>query len=100
MRISDWSSDVCSSALRGGQMAEDAGNHVVEVARELVDLAGALLAGLALLLLLGGERVGPDHVVLEDLDGGGHEPDLVGAALSRDLGRLVDRKSTRLNSSH
>ncbi len=44
---------------------------------------------LGLRLLLGGEAVGLDHVVLEDLHGLGHRADLVLAADADDLGRHV-----------
>src|SRR3546814_9991478 len=93
MRISDWSSDVCSSDLhlggdgrtgelrRGGEHGVAVDEHdrselddVVDLLAELLDVED--LAGLDLLLL----ATGLDHCVHGALPG--------------------DRKSTRLNSSH
>src|SRR3546814_7592146 len=90
MRISDWSSDVCSSDLRLG--LGDAGDHVVvdEVLDRLegevgVDGSGAVA-----------QQEG--HVVhLAGVAALDHQADS-GAGLLAD--EVVDRKSTRLNSSH
>src|SRR3546814_3967503 len=108
MRISDWSSDVCSSDLREG--------HALLGARlaDVADLLGVRGAGRS---ALRGEVVDDDadiaaidpaeagdfavarragHVLLEDCRRA-EQPDLQEAALVHQGG---DRKSTRLNSSH
>src|SRR3546814_10479168 len=98
MRISDWSSDVCSSDLEGavGHAADE--EHAAHVE---VDLLEHLLAvGLAV-----GQGAAVAHLVAADDDDA-----RLGAALQDDLGGahelreaavgLQDRKSTRLNSSH
>ncbi|MHC2666321.1 hypothetical protein ACVINX_007106 [Bradyrhizobium diazoefficiens] len=54
-------------------------------AGELVERLRAAHLAVVLGLLLGGEPVGPDHVVLEHLHGRGHRPDLVGALGAGDL---------------
>src|SRR3546814_7259871 len=103
MRISDWSSDVCSSDLgqhRGaGQVtrelrvlqpcaaeaaAGEAGEEALERGRHLLDVAHAIVAFLAEFGARGGigDRVAQ---AAERVD----QPAL-----------LRDRKSTRLNSSH
>src|SRR3546814_8681148 len=91
MRISDWSSDVCSSDLdRAGSALAD-GLAAVQLDAELVGdhlLAARLLAGLAA-QVIAVRRL----VLLEFLEG---QRDL----LARGGDRAVDRKSTRLNSSH
>src|SRR3546814_7302255 len=108
MRISDWSSDVCSSDLAwdrgtaGVDGALDAvlarpGDHALRLLALLhaaeADLAQQLHAGLGELL-----EVLLDHALLEHRRAGVHlharRPHVVEGALSG------DRKSTRLNSSH
>src|SRR3546814_4281023 len=97
MRISDWSSDVCSSDLRGiplrteqhaqdrmGEQREDDREGPAD-RREIGDAAQvAVLQRMALAQLGGKGRQQDRHESLED-------------ALAVDL---EDRKSTRLNSSH
>src|SRR3546814_10829749 len=103
MRISDWSSDVCSSelllgvrgagrsTLRGEVVDDDADIAAIDPA-EAGDLAVARRAG---------------HVLLED-SRRAEQPDLQEAALVHQGGKpllgvqlaALDRKSTRLNSSH
>src|SRR3546814_1536719 len=99
MRISDWSSDVCSSDLKliGGG---------VEVAQPIVDLGEIALERVDFarhgfgILADGGDGVG--HGVGGEggfVDGGGDRGDglRLGFHCRTDA---VDRKSTRLNSSH
>src|SRR3546814_3031753 len=101
MRISDWSSDVCSSDLGalGRQQAKEGEAEG--------GLAGAALAhdadGVA---LAHGNRYAVDGAHMIDgalqhafLD---REPDFHVVTLHdhRRIGRATDRKSTRLNSSH
>src|SRR3546814_2643085 len=52
MRISDWSSDVCSSDLSEGQMLVFAPGHPVEIRAD----------GPAKVMLLGGEPIGPRFI--------------------------------------
>src|SRR3546814_4564518 len=85
MRISDWSSDVCSSDLKGDAVLA-------------VRLTGKVLA------VTGGERA---RSMTIDTDGDGSVDAIVqlgpvvrGTALRDALGTRTDRKSTRLNSSH
>src|SRR3546814_9816537 len=103
MRISDWSSDVCSSDLRQQSGQQHAGAAIGGVAARVHQLA----------------QEGDEHIVGQtlavDFDGG-EMADQVGsriltlldeqsaeegAELGARLGALRrDRKSTRLNSSH
>src|SRR3546814_6153236 len=97
MRISDWSSDVCSSDLvardgirNGDGLRKDRLPHVLPVARERhLDVADPARGGeLQIDCLLGFEvRVEAVEVKLPDI------------GTISDQARL-DRKSTRLNSSH
>src|SRR3546814_9873613 len=101
MRISDWSSDVCSSDL--GQLARQV---------ELQDLALGRL-GLAAVVALpgdevvvGGRHLGRRQPLREEAAQGGNELVAGGAGdgpvRPQRLAALeaLDRKSTRLNSSH
>src|SRR3546814_2365108 len=97
MRISDWSSDVCSSDLSSGVIRarvaagkEDAGAKY----RDYFDHAEPLakIPSHRLLALLRGRR---EEFLQLDLDPGAD----VEAGNAYAEGR-VDRKSTRLNSSH
>src|SRR3546814_8894769 len=99
MRISDWSSDVCSSDLEALLFASKAGADPEKV-------RGALMGGFASsrILELHGKRM-----VERNFEPGFrielHQKDLglalAGArALGISLPNTADRKSTRLNSSH
>src|SRR3546814_6827083 len=112
MRISDWSSDVCSSDLLVAEVVDLAagqGDDDELVGGRLL-VAGELLGEAA--LLVRAQQIGiVDHAAgerrkLERGDGRpghgespggerGQQPDYAGAAK-----RWQDRKSTRLNSSH
>src|SRR3546814_9819861 len=100
MRISDWSSDVCSSDLTVCRASEDGGNRIAaadQPGRCGVDrrhLGGRAWAGGLLcveLALLVAAPVGGDwmneSVVRHDWD-------------KAEVLAMLDRKSTRLNSSH
>src|SRR3546814_7896495 len=98
MRISDWSSDVCSSDLDGLVEQDRAADVLRQVGRGQQQLA----VGAAVLLVVldpdAGEALG---------DGAGGFVDGDDALARRDhgqggFGKLfdTDRKSTRLNSSH
>src|SRR3546814_9407795 len=115
MRISDWSSDVCSSDLESVQRRADAIGKEVAAARHVeVAEAGAQNAAvgqhdLEATDVLGAVAVGRmAEAAIEDVahdTGVGAGPsavrpqrDALGAQM---LGELaLDRKSTRLNSSH
>src|SRR3546814_5195293 len=97
MRISDWSSDVCSSdlyeAARGytGERKQFgrplAANQIVQLklANMLTEIALGLQAAL---------RVG------RLIDEGRLVPDAISLLKRNNCGKALDRKSTRLNSSH
>src|SRR3546814_8921463 len=100
MRISDWSSDVCSSDLLAVTEGTDGGgadlarflDRLAEVAVALQEDPGARLSWSAL-LSDGGETAEDRRrfvVVKPVIDFGSLAP----------LAGVVDRKSTRLNSSH
>src|SRR3546814_4321664 len=104
MRISDWSSDVCSSDLR--EIGALVGQHqfrleLPAVGQHHLDLAGALDDVL----------VGDDEALPRDDDAGAERRLLALAALAiaeavaeeaaeEGIVEQRDRKSTRLNSSH
>src|SRR3546814_462764 len=103
MRISDWSSDVCSSDLKR-QGVEDAGEpphyhgHRERLRERLLQRGGASLADYEVLeFLLFGARTRGDMKPLAKalLARFGS----IGRVLTADPAAL-DRKSTRLNSSH
>src|SRR3546814_2230040 len=102
MRISDWSSDVCSSDLGAIHMSRAARNagagiddarplqlaredRVAERQRGTVAVAEIAHGGEA-----GAQRLHPVRLGIEGLGGG----------TERDFIELADRKSTRLNYSH
>src|SRR3546814_6640874 len=112
MRISDWSSDVCSSDLRLGLAALQLSNqrgtavlHIIDrrqfgdalvyrVGRERCSARAVAAGGIILGVAVGGHDVGGNAELVELLTRGDdslppHVPFV-----------LQDRKSTRLNSSH
>src|SRR3546814_2729419 len=105
MRISDWSSDVCSSdlvpvdALLGGKAAGD----VVGVGQGATDVGlGDEGAGVAVTLVeavIGGRMEAAEVLLRPHLDGVGLDGQQVHGVAPRHRAAL-DRKSTRLNSSH
>src|SRR3546814_4432092 len=107
MRISDWSSDVCSSDLAFGADPRDAVQRrirdVVEIAvqsfvkleRELTHVSLFAQAAYALQAFLDQQVVVIVAGVIEIPDVGAFEP----IEIVRDFAP-ADRKSTRLNSSH
>src|SRR3546814_10601222 len=96
MRISDWSSDVCSSDLQPTPARLEADDIFAAPERKLAepDLSGPL------------ERLAQhDERFLGEIVGGHHEIGLfviehVDLVRVDELRQLEDRKSTRLNSSH
>src|SRR3546814_5917846 len=103
MRISDWSSDVCSSDLTLGHPAGDA--LLKQVAQRLLKIVGDR----EMVSRLGGDEF---QIILPDIEDRGKLGDMatdIIASLSQPysvagsrciIGASVDRKSTRLNSSH
>src|SRR3546814_3803221 len=99
MRISDWSSDVCSSDLATAL-------HADEAVLDEVEAADAVVA--AQLVEAGEQRgrrqrlaVDPHGIAVLEVEGDDRPP--VGRLLGRDAARddvLLDRKSKRLNSSY
>src|SRR3546814_4536123 len=105
MRISDWSSDVCSSDLHeAGRLLGSAERCAVvvlhgDVARQQQALAGAALTGAT--------AVRKRHPAIESgVEDGrlagfdGERPLANGELRQRSFSLAEDRKSTRLNSSH
>src|SRR3546814_6625949 len=111
MRISDWSSDVCSSDLAGDHAggAEDGAHHAtadVVADQQRVERHGAAVGGAE----DGGDQIEIAEVAREDVGAGaerlcgqaddqrGLDADAVGDQAEQSAA-TVDRKSTRLNSS-
>src|SRR3546814_6355783 len=107
MRISDWSSDVCSSDLT---LIADELHHILDhhSLRKLLELRRVFLLNLLLgLLQLSLHRGGLIFVLRRAvLDPLGKLLHFLASGLFKVLDRLIDlsagrdRKSTRLNSSH
>src|SRR3546814_1015651 len=109
MRISDWSSDVCSSdlAIRGSSMKPAPFNlHLPTTVEEALQLlsgmpnARAIAGGQSLMPMLNMRLAMPDDIIdlnrIESLSYIRAEGDEIAiGAMTRQ-----DRKSTRLNSSH
>src|SRR3546814_10356749 len=104
MRISDWSSDVCSSDLPGNEQGDDEGGNVDDAAR--VRAVGeirrydypkrAVEQADEIARPADRDRRGR-HRIFEDQRPADHP----GEQLAHDrISVGVDRKSTRLNSSH
>src|SRR3546814_3186291 len=100
MRISDWSSDVCSSDLRAAGLRfafilRDDGRFHLAAAADRVTQRGLIEReqGFEILFEPGKESGITEHAVLDDFGDAG-EP------LALRQARQADRKSTRLNSSH
>src|SRR3546814_10564835 len=105
MRISDWSSDVCSSDLRPALALADADDAVAggELAAGLGRTAGDQVPDhhhVVLLLQLRADALERQrHALVEAL--GAARVEVVGMRVDRrGVGVEEDRKSTRLNSSH
>src|SRR3546814_7011938 len=105
MRISDWSSDVCSSDLREGDGLANpvAGVGAAEdrIFEDRVEAAFGVVVGIAVAGRIKARQAKAHPVVIVAELGRGE----AGADLRRPAGEdavpvLADRKSTRLNSSH
>src|SRR3546814_1747759 len=98
MRISDWSSDVCSSDLGGGSGIGRATARHFAGHGWFVGLADVNAQGIDETAALLPEGASSRHVMdVRDRDQWAQALTDFAAASS---GRLEDRKSTRLNSSH
>src|SRR3546814_1389724 len=97
MRISDWSSDVCSSDL-GWSIAK----FLLENERGGSSFAPAILADLARLRTSMGPLTGElaDRAVRLQLEAEALEMTELRTLIEIEHGAAPDRKSTRLNSSH
>src|SRR3546814_9380879 len=110
MRISDWSSDVCSSDLQHNivQRLRDRTEVSVDTIERTVAMTGLKLDELLASIGDGGTFQGGPFVAGDytgDFDGDAEleiSLSLLDLRLSRwsALQRVIDRKSTRLNSSH
>src|SRR3546814_3772502 len=100
MRISDWSSDVCSSDLAVGRLLQGlvrAVDAFVQAGHRLDELGAALADGFR----RGGNRRGIGIDLLHGgADGFHRRADGGGTVLDAFRALRADRKSTRLNSSH
>src|SRR3546814_4768484 len=86
MRISDWSSDVCSSDLLFAQLQEYL----------MIERNGLLAIDGDAFVISGGQSGLPNSASAEE----GREDRVIGPVARPDRGAPSDRKSTRLNSSH
>src|SRR3546814_5128980 len=89
MRISDWSSDVCSSDLTRGAVAEV--GKALGLPRDLTKMLTGLVWGWSV------DGIPDEQIASLNLNADDHR-----LKLTLDLARKLfgDRKSTRLNSSH
>src|SRR3546814_10213684 len=98
MRISDWSSDVCSSDLSTQRAAGELQLHIAEQPGRLAALD---LGDVVLVLQQHAEGVVDCLRVQRDLvELGERFRPVDGLCDARRLEEVLDRKSTRLNSSH
>src|SRR3546814_4188227 len=104
MRISDWSSDVCSSDLAERGPRVGAGGFALCPRFEVGELVGWRGGGFAGRSGDGGGGIAPDRIAdrRREQDEGGNQYHAIGARHAPSLVRFhaLDRKSTRLNSSH
>src|SRR3546814_7580752 len=104
MRISDWSSDVCSSDLqRLDALIPDFvanGPSQDEVDRAVTSVVANRIKGLEQVGGFGGKAVALAEGALYANDPGFYKKQLAGYAEVTPASVQADRKSTRLNSSH
>src|SRR3546814_2873338 len=98
MRISDWSSDVCSSDLTVRDWFHEAGNYVDPLDRAAEALAGEIAGTEAVSEAALARRLTTEGIsIAESAD---EEAPMRSFDAARGLLTIKDRKSTRLNSSH
>src|SRR3546814_2850501 len=121
MRISDWSSDVCSSDLVFEQFLNkkytgtkrfglDGGESMIPALEQILKRGGQLglkdvVIGMphrGRLNVLANLMGKPFSAIFSEFEGGAAHPEDVGGSgdVKYHLGTSSDRKSTRLNSSH
>src|SRR3546814_3946077 len=103
MRMSDWSSDVCSSDLRQSDMQTALGISAATVSRVIGNIARAREKEIRHRSHERSTRKSPLFAPRMIKDGSGPLMDMLrGQALTGRLSNVLgtDRKSTRLNSSH
>src|SRR3546814_6795527 len=104
MRISDWSSDVCSSDLQGSKgMSVPEANIGVTRVQSASSQGGPVVLQVVPSLVTGGVERGTIEIAAAIVaDGGTAIVASEGGPMENDLRRAgaLDRKSTRLNSSH
>src|SRR3546814_3674414 len=103
MRISDWSSDVCSSDLRAERScsAHEAGYPMgAEPVRNEARSRGARMLRTAMGASIATWLADPQVIEIMLNPDGRLWVERLGMGLSDSGERLTDRKSTRLNSSH
>src|SRR3546814_9763139 len=98
MRISDWSSDLCSSDLAVGQVVFDLRGYAVVIGLAIIAIGRAVEIVAIDVDRLAGRRIDRNAVIGQVLG-------LEVVIAQGQPGRLLhtqteDRKSTRLNSSH
>src|SRR3546814_9493274 len=98
MRISDWSSDVCSSDLLLMAIIADAREVAGQVETHPLPLVQAVVVGIQPFV----EEADVNAKDPRDLEqaAGRHTVDAALVFVSLLIGHAEDRKSTRLNSSH
>src|SRR3546814_5412171 len=97
MRISDWSSDVCSSDLQLASISAPSGDLDVAPVPVELERPHARLAGKIKISPLAARIAAAKNIEISDIVGSGP----AGRIRKSDLGLPVaDRKSTRLNYSH
>src|SRR3546814_9567711 len=103
MRISDWSSDVCSSDLLGGVLRGDGAAQRNRLAIDELGFLGRLqIVGRAAadVLVRARQRADADAPRADGGREGGDRPAARGITKKAPVTRSLDRKGTRLNSSH
>src|SRR3546814_5067804 len=98
MRISDWSSDVCSSDLAGPRFRKRSGGCRIDMYRSLVTGCGAYLPAQIVTNADLAKRVDTTDEWIRQRTGIHQRHIAADGEMTSDLG--TDRKSTRLNSSN
>src|SRR3546814_4125644 len=101
MRISDWSSDVCSSDLSIMGQVRHGSATTTHAVRAAIQRSQASLATLSRELGINPKTVAKwrKRTTVEDLKTGPKAPHSTTMTAAEEA-MIVDRKSTRLNSSH
>src|SRR3546814_8434376 len=102
MRISDWSSDVCSSDLRGGRKAENLDYYDIVVGlRMALVVVGAFDRQVSVgNVTADNKSLNANLMTMYLAEKMGMPLPELGPDFYAFMSNLTDRKSTRLNSSH